>query len=151
MSIFADLFGGQGQFNIAGGFNLSQQELEATRLALQNRLAQKEFGRSLLQQLFDVQRDPFSIVPAITAFGQGPGAGGVLAPAVDFAASGGKGRPAPPIFGDLASQILKQLGSFATGAGGSTGTPTKAKNSGQTPFNITNPASVAAILKMLEG
>ncbi len=72
---------------------------------------QQQFGGGLLQQLMSVQQDPFSIVPALTAFGQGPGAGGVLAPATDLARTGGQGRPAPPIFGELADQLTRALGS----------------------------------------
>lgn len=71
---------------------------------------QQQFGGGLLQQLISVQQDPFSIVPALTAFGQGAGAGGVLAPATDLARTGGQGRPAPPIFGELADQLTKALG-----------------------------------------
>jgi hypothetical protein len=113
----SNLFGGSGSFNIAGGFNLAQLDLDAQRLALQSELSRQEFGRSLLQQLLDVQRDPFSIVPALTAFGAGgqAGGGGVLAPATDLARTGGAGRPAPAAFGDLASQLLQNAGMFATG------------------------------------
>ncbi|KKN40289.1 hypothetical protein LCGC14_0734990 [marine sediment metagenome] len=81
---------------------------------------QQQFGGGLLQQLMAVQQDPFSIVPALTAFGQGPGAGGVLAGAVDFASTGGQGRPAPPIFGELVDQLTRSLGSSSlAGLGGS--------------------------------
>ena len=81
---------------------------------------QQQFGGGLLQQLMSVQQDPFSIVPALTAFGQGPGAGGVLAPATDLARTGGQGRPAPPIFGELADQLTRALGSSSlAGLGGS--------------------------------
>lgn len=82
---------------------------------------QQQVGGSLLQQLMSVQQDPFSIVPALTAFGQGPGAGGVLAPAVDLAQTGGQGRPAPPIFGELADQLVKALGESAVSGAQGTG------------------------------
>ncbi|KKN72528.1 hypothetical protein LCGC14_0410320 [marine sediment metagenome] len=112
---------GQDPFNIAGGFDIAGLNLEAQRLALESELARQEFGRSLLQQVMDVQRDPFSIVPALQGFSAA--GGGTLAPAQDFAQTGG--RPADPIFGQLVQQLLQGAGQFAPGGQGAPTAPSE--------------------------
>ena len=95
---------------IAGGGDIQAQQglqgLDIARLMEQQR---QQIGQSLLGYLTDIQRDPFSIVPAMQAYGAA--GGGTLAPAVALAQSGGAGQPSP--YGEISSRLIRGLSEFA--------------------------------------
>ena len=96
-------------YTVGGGQQQAQQGLEALQLAQQMEMQRQQVGQSLMGYLTDIARDPFSIVPAMQAYGQA--GGGTLAPAVDLAATGGAGRPSP--YGEIASRLMRGLSEFA--------------------------------------
>ena len=115
---FLDLFNQDPTaFNVAGGFDIAQLNQQAQFAALEAELGRREFGRSLLQDVIGFQQNPFSLTAATRAAGAG-GAGGGISPFLSaLQQSGGVGQPAPPIFGDVASNLLRDLSVFAGGAG----------------------------------
>lgn len=98
--------------NIGTGTQQAEQQMTALKDAQQAELSRMQMGQGLLSTLIDVQRDPFSIVPALQAY-QGAG-GGTLGSATALAASGGRGQPSP--YGRLASNLMANLGAFSGGA-----------------------------------
>lgn len=107
------LFGGSAPFlNIGGGFAEAERLSDLFTRTEEARAARKTAGLDLLTQLLDIQQNPFSIVPALQAFGAA--GGGTLAPAVDLARTGGVGRPSP--YGSLIDSLLSDLSRFATSA-----------------------------------
>ena len=99
--------------NVGGGFNDSLIGLAEEDLATQQQSFQQSFGLNLFQQLIGLQDNPFSLVPALQAFGAA--GGGPLAPAVAFDATGGAGNPSP--YGNLVQELLAGLSAFALGTG----------------------------------
>ena len=112
-----------GPLLVGGGQEQAQQALDAARLAIEARDAQQRniisqrdiqarmelgrlgIGQGLLEHLTSVQRDPFSIVPALQMYGTA--GGGTLAPAAALAASGGRGLPSP--YGNVYEELLRRL------------------------------------------
>ena len=97
---------------VGGGQQQAQQAMDAARLAIEAKdleqraeLGRLGLGQQLLEHLSGIARDPFSIVPALQAYGVA--GGGTLAPAVDLAATGGRGRPSP--YGDVYEQLIRRL------------------------------------------
>lgn len=103
------LSGNQQNYLVGGGDIQAQQGLQALDIGRQMEAQRQSMGQSLLGYLTDIQRDPFSIVPALQAYGAA--GGGTLAPAVDLAASGGAGRPSP--YGEISSRLIRGLSEFA--------------------------------------
>ena len=98
-------------YNVGGGQIQADQALQAQDLAQRMELSRLGLAQSLMGQLADMQRDPFSIVPALQAYGAA--GGGTLSPIVALANSGGQGMPSP--YGSMFDNILKQLGDVAGG------------------------------------
>ena len=96
-------------WNLGGGADEWMRRLEEIRLAQSMNLARRQMGMGLLGSLFDIQRDPFSIVPALQAYKAG--GGGTLAPAAAFAQTGGAGTPSP--YGGLVDRLLADLAKFS--------------------------------------
>ena len=96
-------------YNVGGGYDQAQMNLESMRLAQAGELGRRQFGSGLLETLMGVQQDPFSIVPALQAYGAA--GGGTLGPVSAFAQSGGAGMPSP--YGGLVDRLLADLSSFA--------------------------------------
>lgn len=113
---------------VGGGQEQARLALEAAELAQQGELARLAMGQQLLAHLSDIQRDPFSIVPALQAYGAA--GGGTLAPAADLYASGGRGRPSP--YGGLYDLLLAELGRVGTAGGGGGGAVAAAPGGGVT-------------------
>lgn len=106
---------GADPFLVGGGQAQTGQFLDAFQAAEAAGLGRSQLGLGFLNQMIDVQRDPFSIVPALQAYG-GVG-GGTLAPNVAFAQTGGAGFPSP--YGAIADRLIQGLSQFV-GAGSPT-------------------------------
>lgn len=100
-------------YNVGGGLDQANMNLQAAQLAQAGELGRRQFGSNLLNQLFSLQQNPFSIVPALQAYGAS--GGGVLAPATAFAQTGGAGAPSP--YGGLVDRLLSDLAGFAVTRG----------------------------------
>lgn len=92
------MLAGGGQIQAEQGF----REAELATMMEEQRLGA---GRQLMEYLTRIQQDPFSIVPALQAYGAA--GGGTLGPAAALAASGGAGQPSP--FGELQSRLMRVL------------------------------------------
>lgn len=107
-----------GQSQLAQQLQMHQealaQELELVRMQLEQQmeLGRRELGAGLLETLLDIQRDPFSIVPALQTYGAA--GGGTMAPVQAFAETEGAGWPTP--YGSLIEQLLGDLVAFAGGS-----------------------------------
>ena len=99
-----------GGTNVGGGSEQADFLLRAAELAQQMKIAQKGLGFSLLDYATGVQRDPFSIVPALQYYG-GAG-GGTMAGNQDLAFTGG--HPSP--YGSIVDRLLEDLFGFTTTA-----------------------------------
>lgn len=109
---FLDLFNQDASaFNIAGGFDIANLERQSKMDAAAIEQERRNFGLGLLQELFRVQGDPMSIVPAMQAFGAT--GGGVNAPASALAQATEAGASNVSPFGSLAQNLLRDLGVFA--------------------------------------
>ncbi|KKN82243.1 hypothetical protein LCGC14_0310560 [marine sediment metagenome] len=141
-------------FNVGGGSADADRLLDifqATELA---RGGRKSVGLGLLGQLFGVQQDPFSIVPALQAFNAA--GGGVQAPVGAFGATGGAGAPSP--FGGLVDRLLDDLAGFAAGqveaptpTPTATGTPTPSLLGLTSPRNNVRNARREIVPRLLGG
>ena len=100
-------------YNVGGGLNQAQMNLGTAQLAQAGELARRQFGMDFVSKLLALQQDPFSIVPALQAYGAS--GGGVLAPATAFAQTGGAGAPSP--YGGLVDRLLSDLSNFAVTKG----------------------------------
>ncbi len=103
--------------NVGGGINEALIGLSEEELAFKIEGFRQGFGADLLQQLVGMQNNPFSLVPALQAYGAA--GGGTLAPAAAFDATGGAGAPSP--YGNLVQELLAGLSDFALGRGGQGG------------------------------
>jgi len=100
-------------YNVGGGLDQAQMNLGSAQLAQAGELGRRQLGMDFLSKLLSIQQDPFSIVPALQAYGAS--GGGVLAPATAFAQTGGAGTPSP--YGGLVDKLLSDLGDFAVTKG----------------------------------
>lgn len=106
MALFDDI-----GFLVGGGVDQAQLELagfQAEEAAFRDRA---QGGSTLLDQLVDLQRDPFSLVPALQAFAAS--GGGTLGSATALGATGGK--PQETGLGPLIQQLIDGLSEFALG------------------------------------
>ena len=98
-------------YNVGGGQIQAEQALAALQASQQAELSRQQVGQGLLGYLTDIQRDPFSIVPAMRAYGAT--GGGTLGGAAALAASGGRGQPSP--YGQVAGNLIRSLSEFSGG------------------------------------
>jgi hypothetical protein len=118
MATFLDLFNQDSTaFNVAGGFDIAQLNLAAQQAAMEAEAGRREFGRSLLQDVIGMRQNPFDLTTAMMAAGAGGVGGGISPFTASLQRSGGVGQPAPPMFGDVATNLLRQLSIYAGGAG----------------------------------
>ena len=101
-----------GQYTVGGGQIQAEQELQAAELAQRMEMARMQLGQGVMGYLTDLQRDPFSIVPALQAYSAS--GGGTLAPNAAMVQSGGLGQPSP--YGDIVGNLIRGLSEFAGGA-----------------------------------
>ena len=104
--------GAGGSWNVAGGSDIASMALQAYQLAQAMELGRRGIGQNLLDKLFELQQNPFSIVPALQSYGAA--GGGPLAPAAALAQSGGVGMQSP--YGPLIDRLLAGMSEFAGGA-----------------------------------
>lgn len=100
-----------GQMNVGGGQIQAEQQLASDRLANEMQMGQMQIGQGLMGYLTDLQRDPFSIVPAMQAYSAS--GGGTLAPNAAMVDSGGLGQPSP--YGNVVQNLIRGLSEFAGG------------------------------------
>lgn len=99
----------------AGPSALDVRALDISEAQFQQQLAQEEeFGKvgaasGLLETLLDVQREPFSVVPALTTFGAA--GGGTRAPNAALALTQGQGIA--PELGGVVNRLLGEITQFA--------------------------------------
>ena len=98
-------------FNVGGGIDQANLGLQEQQLAQLMESFRREFGMGLVDRLFQIEQDPFSIVNATRLAGQA--GGGPQGIAGGFAATGGLGTPSP--FSGLLDRLLEDLGGFAGG------------------------------------
>lgn len=96
-------------YNVGGGIDQANLQLQEQQLAQLMESFRREFGMGLLDRLLEMQKDPFNIVNAVQLAGQS--GGGPQGVAGGFAETGGLGTPSP--FGDIVSRLLEELGGFA--------------------------------------
>lgn len=118
MALFDDL-----AFLVGGGVDQAQLELNTFRETEAARSARAGGGLDLLKQVTDLQRDPFSLVPALQA--QAAAGGGPLDAL--FAAGG---KPQETGLGPLINQLIQGLSKFA-GVTGETPTVSPTAQQGQ--------------------
>jgi len=136
-----------GTMNVAGGGQQAEFNLAALDLAQQMETTRQTTGFQLLDYLTQLQKDPFSIVPALQAYTAA--GGGSLAPAVAFqgsggaGASGGAGMPSP--YGEIADRLIAGLAEFSGAAPvnpytGLPYTPAESQQVRQTEFRLSQMA-----------
>ena len=115
------MFPGVQDYIVGGGDIQAQQGLQALDIARMMEQQRQQIGQSMLGYLTDIQRDPFSVVGAMKAYGAS--GGGTLAPSAALSQSGGAGSPSP--YGEIHSRLLRGLSEFAgaTPVNPSTGKP----------------------------
>ena len=98
-------------YNVGGGMDQATLNLQAQQQAADMENVRHQTGFQLLDYLTGLQQNPFSIVPALQAYGAG--GGGPMASANAFAQTGGIGNPSP--YGAIAQQLIQGLSEFTGG------------------------------------
>lgn len=100
-----------GQFHVGGGMDEARLKMDQAIAASTAEQGRQGQAQGFLEYLTEIQQNPFSIVPALQAYGAS--GGGNLGPAAALAASGGRGQPSP--YGDIADNLIRSLRDYTGG------------------------------------